>query len=339
MAYYDRMFLDSLAGRLGEYLEMTGRSTKKNFACASPKHEDKNPSMHFYGTTCFCFSCGARYDLFRFIAVDYGISDFRGQVEKACEIFRVSTKEAESMTQTIRERESARNRVVQEKAPKELRDYIKFFSYCHAHIQETDYWRRRGLSPEIVEKAGLGYHPEFQVSRDGETWPVLIIPTDRHHFVARNTDPAADKASRFHASQGGRVIYTRFSDVDNSNNPTWIVEGEIDALSIADAGGNVISLGSTQNVSKLVKYLSEHRAKAPLILSLDMDRAGTEAGWELSRTFKSMDIPFMFASPTDYKDVNEFLQDDKPGFRQYVKNQIDRAAIWANHSARKAAAR
>ena len=325
MAYYDRAFLDSLADRLGEYLEMTGRSTKKNFSCASPKHEDQNPSMHFYGTTCFCFSCGARYDLFRFIAVDYGISDFRKQVEKACEIFRVSAKEAGDMTREIRERESARSRGVQEK-PRELRDYGKFFSFCHAHIQETDYWRRRGLSPEIVEKAGLGYHPEFQVSQEGEKWPVFIIPIDKNHFVARNTDPKADKVSRFHASKGGRMLYTRFSDVGNSTNPTWIVEGEIDALSIADAGGEVIALGSTQNVPKLLKYLSEHRPKAPLILSLDMDRAGTEAGWELSRSFKSMGIPFMFASPTDYKDVNEFLQEDKQGFQQCVKSQTDHAA-------------
>lgn len=325
MEYYDRAFLDSLADRLGEYLEMTGRSTKKNFSCASPKHEDQNPSMHFYGTTCFCFSCGARFDLFRFIGVDYGISDFRKQVEKACEIFRVSAKEAENMTQPIRERELARNRGSQEKS-RELRDYGKFFSYCRAHIRETEYWQRRGLSPEIVGKAGLGYHPGFQVSQDGEKWPVLIIPTDRHHFVARNTDPEADKASRFHASQGDRVLYIRFSDVGNSSNPTWIVEGEIDALSIADAGGEAIALGSTQNVPKLLKYLSEHRPKAPLILSLDMDRAGTEAGWELSRSFKSMGIPFMFASPTDYKDVNEFLQEDKQGFQQYVKSQTDHAA-------------
>ena len=182
------------------------------------------------------------------------------------------------------------------------------------------------MSPEIVEKAGLGYHPEFQVSQEGEKWPVFIIPIDKNHFVARNTDPKADKVSRFHASKGGRMLYTRYSDVGNSTNPTWIVEGEIDALSIADAGGEVIALGSTQNVPKLLKYLSEHRPKAPLILSLDMDRAGTEAGWELSRSFKSMGMPFMFASPTDYKDVNEFLQEDKQGFQQYVNSQTAHAA-------------
>lgn len=321
MAHYDRAFLDSLANRLGEYLEMTGRSTRKNFACASPKHEDKNPSMHFYGTTCFCFSCGARYDLFRFIAVDYGISDFRGQVEKACEIFRVSSKEAETMTQEIRERETARRASGQEKR-KELRDYRKFFAYCHAHIGDTDYWKRRGLSPEIVKKAGLGYHPNFRVNQDGEAWPVLIIPTDRHHFVARNTDPDADKNSRFHASQGGRVLYTRFSDVENSKNPTWIVEGEIDALSIADAGGEAIALGSTQNVPKLLKYISEHKPKAPLLLFLDMDRAGREAKGELACALNDMKIPYHHAYAIPYNDANEFLQNERETFRQYVKNSI-----------------
>ncbi|MBO6209321.1 MAG: toprim domain-containing protein [Schwartzia sp.] len=319
MALYNRFFLESLAARLGEYLEMTGRTTKKNFACASPKHEDKNPSMHFYGTTCFCFSCGARYDLFRFIAVDYGISNFRGQVEKACEIFRVSAKEAENMTQEIRDRETARRAFSREK-PKELRDYGKFFAYCHARICDTDYWKRRGLSPEIVKKAGLGYHPQFRVSRDGEAWPVLIIPTDKYHFVARNTDPEADKNSRFHASQGGRVLYTRFSDIEHSTNPTWIVEGEIDALSIADAGGEAIALGSTQNVPKLLKYLSEHRPKTPLILSLDRDSAGREAQGELARKLSEMKIPYYHARAIPYNDANEFLQSESETFHQYVKN-------------------
>lgn len=321
MAHYDRAFLDSLADRLGEYLAMTGRSTRKNFACASPKHEDRNPSMHFYGTTCFCFSCGARYDLFRFIAVDYGISDFRKQVEKACEIFRISSKEAENMTQEIRERESVRRGPSQERT-KELRDYRKFFAYCHAHIRDTDYWKRRGLSPEIVKKAGLGFHPHFQVSRDGEAWPVLVIPTDSHHFVARNTDPEADKNSRFHASQGGRVLYTRFSDVENSKNSAWIVEGEIDALSIAGAGGEAIALGSTQNVPKLLKYLWEHKPKAPLILSLDRDDAGRKAQGELAQGLTEMKIPYYHARAIPYNDANEFLQSERETFHQYVKNSI-----------------
>ena len=318
MAHYERAFLDSLASRLGDYLNMTGRSTRKNFSCVSPDHEDRNPSMHFYGSTCFCFSCGARYDIFKLIGVDFGISDFRGQVEKACELFRVSSEDAEAVTRNIRERETAR---AQKREPKAKRTFEKLFAYCRARIKETDYCRRRGLSDEIVEKAGLGYHPKFQVNKDGDTWPVVIIPVDEHHFVARNTDPEADKNNRFHASSGDRVLYTKFSGVENSKHPTWIVEGEIDALSVADAGGEAIALGSTKNVPKLLCYLKEDPPQAPLVLFLDSDDMGRKAQQELADGLRDRGIPYVIARRTVFKDANAFLQDNRDQFCQYIHQE------------------
>lgn len=326
MAHYERDFLDRLASRLGDYLDMTGRSTKKNFSCVSPDHADSHPSMHFYGTTCFCFSCGARYDLFKLIGSDFGIHDFRRQVEKACDLFQVSSQVAEAMTQSIREREKFP--VCKEKEAKPKRNYDKLFSYCRARIKETDYPARRGLSEEIVKKAGLGYHPNFQVNQEGDTWPILIIPVDRYHFVARNTDPAADKNHRFHASSGGRALYTKFSDVEHSKKPIWIVEGEIDALSIADAGGEVIALGSTQNVSKLLHFLSEHHPpQAALILSLDSDDMGRKAQQELTNGLRHMGISYFIASKAEYKDANAFLQEDRVRFSQYVRRESLAASL------------
>lgn len=325
MAHYERDFLDRLASRLGDYLDMTGRSTKKNFSCVSPDHADSHPSMHFYGTTCFCFSCGARYDLFKLIGSDFGIHDFRRQVEKACDLFQVSSQVAEAMTQSIREREKFP--VCKEKEAKPKRNYDKLFSYCRARIKETDYPARRGLSEEIVKKAGLGYHPNFQVNQEGDTWPILIIPVDSWHFVGRNTDPAADKNHRFHASSGGRVLYTKFSDVEHSKKPVWIVEGEIDALSIADAGGEVIALGSTQNVPKLLRFLSEHPPQGALILGLDSDDMGRKAQQELTDGLRHMGISYLTASQTEYKDANAFLQEDRVQFSQYVRRESLAASL------------
>lgn len=328
MSLYDRAFLDGLSDRLGDYLEMTGRSTKKNFPCASPEHEDKNPSMHFYGTTCFCFSCGARYDIFKLIGIDFNISDFRGQVEKACELFKVSAKDAKAMTQCIWEREKARG----EQPQKEKRNFEKLFAYCRSHIKETDYPKKRGLSDGIVKKAGLGFHPKFQVDKDGDTWPALIIPVDKNHFVARNTDPNADKNNRFHASSGGRVLFTRFSDLRNSKNPTWIVEGEIDALSVADAGGEVIALGSTQNIPKLMKYLKENLPAASLILALDSDEMGRKAQEELSEALRELGIHYIAARRTGFKDANAFLYNNKEQFCQYVRRETLSASLSMGYS-------
>ena len=180
-----------------------------------------------------------------------------------------------------------------------------------------------------MKKAGLGFHPKFLVNKDGETWPMLIIPVDSNHFVGRNTDPHADKRSRFHVSSGGRVLYTKFSDLKNSKNPTWIVEGEIDALSIADVGGEVIALGSTQNISKLLGYLKENPPQAPLILSLDADKTGRKAQEELSVALRDAGIHFIPAKRTGFKDVNALLLSDSDKFRQYVHRET-LSAVFSN---------
>ena len=318
MPSYDREFLSALSCRLREYLEMTGRSTTKNFPCASPDHEDKNPSMHFYGTSCYCFSCGARYDLFKMIGADFNIQDFRGQVRKACEIFNVRESDVESMLGEVRAREEERRQHGKKETKQGLRDFSRLYAYCRSRIKDTDYWEKRGFSVGIVGRAGLGFHPKFKVSADGETWPSLIIPVDKHHFVVRNTAPDADKNHRFHASSGGREIYTKFSDVVNSRNPTWIVEGEIDAISIADAGGEAIALGSTQNVSKLLRYLSDHKPKSSLILALDFDAMGQKAQKELTSGLDAIGVKYFSSRASGYKDANEFLQRDREGLCQYI---------------------
>ena len=325
MAHYERAFLDGLAFHLGDYLTMTGRSTTKNFPCVSPDHIDNNPSMHFYDTTCFCFSCGARYDLFKIIGVDFGNQDFRGQVEKACELFHVSSQDAKATMEDIRERQLTFGNTSQKL--KSQRNYEKLFSYCRNRIKETNYPMRRGLSDKIVQKAGLGYHPKFQINQEGDTWPTLIIPIDSYHFVGRNTAHDADKNHRFHVSPGGRVLYTKFSDVQNSKNPTWIVEGEIDALSIADAGGEVIAIGSTQNVPKLLRFLRNNPLKTSLILSLDSDDMGKIAQQELIDGLRHMGISYNSASRTEYKDANAFLQADRERFFQYIHRESLSASL------------
>lgn len=200
------------------------------------------------------------------------------------------------------------------------RTYERFFAYCCTHISKTNYWQKRGLSKEIVKKANLGFHPKFQVNKEGDTWPALIIPIDKHHFVARNTEIQSGKNDRFHASSGERVLYTTFSDVKNSPYPTWIVEGEIDALSLASVGCEAIAIGSTQNVPKLLKFLSENKPKAPLVLFLDSDATGRRAQEDLADRLKEMNIAYT-TSNAEYKDANEFLLDDKERFRQFVRNK------------------
>ena len=71
----DRL-LDELRGYLPEYMAqkrmVVGRG-KKLIRCINPQHSDSTPSMSYYPKTkkLHCFGCGATYDLFDVIRMDY----------------------------------------------------------------------------------------------------------------------------------------------------------------------------------------------------------------------------------------------------------------------------
>ena len=92
---FDTRINEYIKSHLENYLRQKNIDTSKNFRCLNPEHEDKNPSMSLDRTSrsglhCKCFSCGAYYDIFDLIAIDYGIIDKREIFEKAYEIFNFS---------------------------------------------------------------------------------------------------------------------------------------------------------------------------------------------------------------------------------------------------------
>lgn len=74
---------------LANYLEhVHGIDVNKPFNCLNPKHEDRNPSMAYdkQNNRCICFSCGARYDIFDVIGLDYKISNTAEKFQKTYQI-------------------------------------------------------------------------------------------------------------------------------------------------------------------------------------------------------------------------------------------------------------
>jgi len=78
------------------------------FYCLNPQHSnDSDPSMHYYSKTedgqehLFCYGCDANYDTFNLIAIDYNLSEFNDQLNKACEIFNISIQQKTDYEITI----------------------------------------------------------------------------------------------------------------------------------------------------------------------------------------------------------------------------------------------
>lgn len=77
-------------GFFQEYLEKKGINTKTAFRCVSPQHEDKHPSMLYSKKykKCTCLACGEKYDIFKFVGMEYNLPTFKEQLKKIQEFMK-----------------------------------------------------------------------------------------------------------------------------------------------------------------------------------------------------------------------------------------------------------
>lgn len=195
---------------------------------------------------------------------------------------------------------------------KPLRGYL---AECRGRLGQTDYPSRRGLSADICERFGLGFDPSFPAG--GEVrWAALIIPTGPDSFTARNTDPEADKGSRIR-KKGASPVYNADILWDGSDQPAFVVEGEIDALAVYEAGFEAVALGSTANAGAFLKMVEASPPVRGLILALDNDEGGSRAAAELEVGLTALRTPFFQADPYgEGKDAGEALLGDPGAFSE-----------------------
>jgi len=322
---------DYIRGQIESYLQAKGINTRKPFSCLNPAHSDKNPSMsydHKRGKA-HCFSCGADYDTIDLIGIDYGLTEAGAIFDKARELYGIQIEGAnmqQTRTNTTRSASAnsaaapARSAAQPQQAQRPEQDYTAYFEETHRHITETDYPQRRGLTAATIERFSLGYDAAFETTSSTgtrATWKALIIPTGRGHFVARNTDAEASGGDRIR-KRGPNSIFN-LEALKQSEKPVFVVEGEIDALSIIEAGGEAVGLGSTSNTGKLMQALEGIKLSKPLLLSMDDDEAGKKAQAELAEKLHARGVPFLEADINGgHKDANEALQEDRDGLRAAI---------------------
>lgn len=211
-------------------------------------------------------------------------------------------------------------------AEQQQHDYSNFFLQANKNLSMTDY--HRGISLETLNRFCVGFVPDWQspkALKDGKNPPKsprLIIPTSPHSYIARDTRPEAPK--KFAKMKEGAVHIFNIEALKQAESPIFVVEGEIDALSIIDVGGEAIALGSVSNVQQLFDALKEYPAQQPLIIALDNDEAGKKATDSLLKELKEREITcynINIAHPC--KDANEYLMKDRDAFKEIIQTVQD----------------
>ena len=341
---------EMVKGYLPQWLESHGCSTRKPFLCLNPAHPDNNPSMSYdrKRNKVHCFACGADYDLLDLIGIEYGLSDQRDIFDKAYSLYGVSVDRRSdprkdfqtAAPQYQKQAETERNAHTHmdiHTSDDSGKDYLGYFKKCQGNLSQTDYHRQRGISDAVAARFMLGYEPAFSAYEQKDkgsvkaTWKALIIPTGRGSYAARNTDPNAEKKNRWRKSQGGAALFNP-NCLKTATKPIYIVEGELDALSIIEVGGEALGLGSTDNWRKLTKLLEIQKPTQPLLLALDNDADGQKKSGELAEELEKMGITFYRIDPYDgHKDANEALMADRASFAAAIERgeRIEEEALEA----------
>lgn len=206
-----------------------------------------------------------------------------------------------------------------------INNYISYYGLCCNRVSQTDYFKKRGLSDSTIERFKLGFDPNYTRGTGGKSWEAVIIPLTSSIYIARNTDEKAVKKNRYRKT-GANILYAT-TDEKQTEKPLFITEGELDALSIVEAGGEAIGLGSTANHKQLIELLKKNKPKKPIILALDNDEDGKATTEKLIEELELAKILYLKADIYgEHKDANEALTADRTAFIEAVK-EADREAI------------
>lgn len=318
---------EQLKEQLKPYVESITRKSKgANMyvcpLCGSGTGSHSTGAFSIKGTSWKCFSCNEGGDIFDLIGKHEGITDYSEQLKRAGELFGVSIDSYRATAQEdFREYQNPPKNEQYTHNNIHTTDYTQFFLQANRDIEKTSY--HRGLSIETLNRFKIGYveswrHPK---APNAPASPRLIIPTSKESYLARDTrEQIPEEQKPYSKSKVGSIHLFNAKALQNATKPIFIVEGELDALSIIEVGGEAVALGTTTKVKSLLDVLKTKKPEQPLIIALDNDEAGEKAYKELSEGLRGLSIPFYRLNPAgEYKDANEALQGNREALRQAVE--------------------
>lgn len=283
--------------------------------CNSGDKKNYTAAFHIDGTRYNCFACSEHGDIFDLVAHMENLpSDWKKHYNRTLRIMRPylgGNKSTKSREEYIPEFTIPV-------------DYTEYLHKCHENVAQTDYFLKRGLSKETMDRFNLGYDSEKNL---------VTIPynSDCKGYVDRVLWDGDSKYYK-HGNELFNVnaLYeVRINECfSRDSDYVFICEGQVDAMSFTEIGLDAVGLGSVNEVSKLIKKLKEKPSYKILVLALDNDKAGRRATGkfieELAETELNQKYIVYSSLYGKYKDANEFLMADRKGFIEKIKAVVDR---------------
>lgn len=308
--------------------------------------------LHF---TCWT-GCYTNADIFQIVGIERNLPTFNEQIEYLSDYFGLQLDRSQSSTASRAptgaqlpelpevDAAAAAPDPVKEKDP-EI-DYTPFFLQAAAGINNTDY--HRGISLDTLQRFNVGFVPNWRHPKAPETVPTsprLIIPTSKHGYLARDTRPPEtipESAKDYKKSKVGKQAIFNADALAAASKPIFIVEGEIDAMSIEDIGGHAVGMGSIAYSNMLIEAIqkaAEQRKAAgrpfpPFIIALDNEEKAQNVARNIAETLHKMGIAAEVKPDIwqPHKDPNDFLMTGLSHEREQLQKRIQRQEAAAEGS-------
>lgn len=363
--------VEQLKEMLPQYLDILVVSTKGPFKCLNPNHMDKTPSMSFDakdGRHVHCFGCDATWDIFDLIAVNELKSpvidgpdgkpkvkyNFPEAYNKALQVLNVDDMPMAQSEhkQPENERESQLRAKVDKVNARVVKNASELLSTSafnqkkdptpeqrQSHELGLKYLQKRGLSLEIAERFKVGFSSNWASptailkGHKPQGTPRLIIPTGPFSYIARDSRDSIPEGEQSYKKMKEGPVHIFNEEALSKNQPIFIVEGEIDAMSIMETGkAEAIGLGSVANINLFMKalYKAKNKAKAEqrdfyptLLVALDNDDAGNRAINRLTTQLNRANVTnYVVQIARGSKDANEALVKDRAQFTKDIENTL-----------------
>ena len=204
--------------------------------------------------------------------------------------------------------------------------FLKINWTLQNNLNETNYHLKRGITFETCKRFGIFFVKEWRhpKTHNAPFSPRLIIPTSDNSYLARdvrNYDDIPDEQKPYIKQKVGNSLFNLQALTKGLS--TFIVEGEFDALSIEEVGGNALALGSISNIRLLVdllKSMKDDKKIIPtLLIAFDNDDAGKNASQTLQNALQAINVPSVIVDINlGKKDANEALIAFKINFMERI---------------------
>ena len=174
-----------------------------------------------------------------------------------------------------------------------IKNFVRQSAAAMTGSRGESYMIDRGFDPSFLQEMRIGYDSYYDA---------VVIPYSKEpdknldYYFMRYIVPKVDKDGKKIKGYKPKGITEPIFHADNLSNGmpyVFICEGQINALSIEQVGGNAIAIGSSNNGKKLLDYINQlqsidpgYRSKKTFIVSFDNDTAGKAAEKKLIADLK-----------------------------------------------------